>query len=237
MSFIFLIYGGPEWTLHDAVTRAAALMISAIVAFAVHNLIWPVDPLQQLRVTMAAALGHCANAVRALTQSQAAEKYSDIGDQTNALEDARRASATMLQDAQYMLGRQRPETESYLDLVRALEGVLAELQSLDAVIRRYPSNMLIKRYFQLADLACNELAYGFEAPGQLLRGTPSELRIPDPADFDAQFAGIVQRTAGEHRGHDAEQLRELDVVRNTLKDVTRSLSAVQGDVAAIVSPP
>jgi hypothetical protein len=141
----------------------------------------------------------------------------------------------MLQDAQYMLGRQRPEARGYLDLVRSLEDVFAELQTLDTVIRRYPSNALIKRYFDATAAACSELASGFEAPGQILRGTTCELRIPRLSDFDTHYEKLVNNAESEMVGRDLEQLRELDVIRITLKDITRSLSAVQDEVAAIVS--
>ncbi len=228
--YVFLIFEGPEWTLANAVTRAAALAISAAVAVVVQRLIWPVDPLVMFRGVVAKALADIALSWERLWRAGGVGGIGPTASGRDVSEDlvvSFSRCAEWLKDSQYLTGSAHVAARRYARILGSLEEVLAELNLLVRVLEGNAGNRLIEDARDQLKEPIDTVGRGFEALASYYR---------DPADAvglmeSRRRLAEVRDLANGHRDlietpTDAslEDRRDVSVLLHTVSDVAASLA-------------
>jgi len=232
--YVFLIFEGPEWTLSNAVTRVAALVVAAVVAVLVQRLIWPVDPLIMFRRATARALEALSVAwQRAWASGESGEVNSEVAapEFPQALIDSFCRPAVWLRDSRYLVGSGHVAARRYARVLGQLEELLAELNVVDRLLRSNEDGALRDRAKQQNHDTIIIIAATFQALASFYR---------DPRNIDQLTelrARLSDAQAGSGRSPDFEGLTSIEdrrtasVLFHTIADVAGSLaSAVDATV-------
>lgn len=138
--YALLIFEGPVWTLADAATRAAALVVAAVVATNVHLLLWPVDPLKTMRTFVSHVLADLTGMWddvrdRLAGPDAGAEAASPAVDAVVQTFDR---MVGLLADSRYVMGSRNPAAVSHLRLLTALQNVFVDVRSLARLVALNP---------------------------------------------------------------------------------------------------
>jgi len=222
MSYIFLFHAGPGESLDLAFTRAAALIVAALIALLVHRLLWPVDPARVFRNGLAERLIRFGKTSESLSAGDS--QWRGV---IRELTESRLAGAQLVNDAQYVLGNRSSLIPNYLEILSALESLIVEYQTYAIVRERYPDNPLFPRLLAESAPSIDQLSKGFASAGQALLGESDQvarIRIPDfPSTPSESEEGRVSD----------EVMREVDVLRSTLVGMANSLCRIQQAIDAL----
>jgi hypothetical protein len=235
--YVFVIFEGPEWTLSNAITRTAALVVAAVVSVLVQRSIWPVDPLIMFRKATARALEEIAASWRRLWEtgtSGAGGTRATAPEFPEALIQSFCRPAEWLKDSRYLVGSGHVAASRYAGILGYLEELLAELNVLDRLLRSSKDEALRQRANdQLRDTVVT-IAEAFEALaafyrdprniGELMALQTRLARLPDISSrrFDID---------GSSLGASVEDQRTASVLVHTIADLAASLaSAVDATV-------
>ncbi len=224
--YVFVIYEGPQWTLANATTRAAALVVAAAVAVLVQRSIWPVDPLIKFREATARALDDIAASWRHLWETGengAGETRAGAPEFPDALIQSFCRPAAWLKDSRYLVGSGHVAAKRYAPILGYLEELLAELNVLDRLLRSSGDGTLRKR-------AKRELADTIVTAARALEALASFYRDPrsvdELTDLQTRLVGlqdVLTHSFDVDGAQTVEDRRTASVVLHTIADVAGSL--------------
>lgn len=235
--YVFVIFEGPEWTLSNAITRTAALVVAAVVSVLVQRSIWPVDPLTMFRKTTARALETIAASWRRLWEiggtsegggRATAPKFPE------ALIQSFCQPAAWLKDSRYLVGSGHVAASRYARILGYLEEMLAEINLLDRLLRSSKDDALRERVNgHLSDTVVT-IAEAFEALAAFYRDPRNVDELRDLQTRLARLQDITSRRFdidGSSFGASVEDQRTASVLVHTIADLAASLaSAVDATV-------
>ncbi len=230
--YVFLIFEGPEWTLSNAITRASALAIAAVVAVVVQRLLWPVDPLVMFRTVTARALEDIAQSWRQLWQR---DPNGDVipraaaPDVPEALIRSFSQCAAWLKDSRYLVGSEYVAAKRYSRILGSLEEVLAEFHLLERLLQEMGDNSLIEGARHQLVEPIDTIARGIEALAFYYRhpAHADDLNELVPQLARVQDLTIRRRSiSGSVADAPLEDQRIASVLLHTTSDMARSLSSV-----------
>lgn len=226
--YVFLIFDGPEWTLSDALTRAAALAVSAVVALVVQGWIWPVDPLLMFKRATAQALDAIATSWRHLWVtggSGASGTAASAPEFPEALIRSFCQPAAWLRDSRYLVGSGHVAADRYARVLGYLEELLAELSLLDRLLRSSKDGALRERANVQLEDAIVTIAKALEALASFYRDPRS---VDQLVDLRAPLARLPSVLSGQVVFDDleaAEERRTASVLLHTIADLAGSLAS------------
>ncbi len=235
--YVFVIFEGPEWTLSNAITRTAALVVAAVVSVLVQRLIWPVDPLIMFRKATARALEEIAVSWRHLWEtggSGAGDARASAPEFPEALIQSFCEPAAWLKDSRYLVGSGHVAASRYARILGYLEEMLAEINLLDRLLRSSKDDTLRERVNDhLSDMVVT-IAEAFEALAACYRDPRTVDELRDLQTRLARLQDISSRRFdldGSSFGASVEDQRTASVLVHTIADLTASLaSAVDATV-------
>jgi uncharacterized membrane protein YccC len=229
--YVFLTYEGPLWTVENAMTRVAALMVAAVIAMVIQRILWPRDPLVIFRTVVAEMLDRIEETWERLREGE----QTTLAHPLVALKID--ASATLLSDSRYVIGTRHPIASTYLNLLHALQDLFARMQTLAELRRMADSDARVQQ--AMRDLApellivtraleriSGHLRSGHGGTGRrALDGLPEEL---------AQVRSAGERIRQECPPEIAPATRsQLLVLGTLLCEITDSLTAAVASAKAL----
>jgi len=230
--FVLLVFEGPEWTLENGVTRAAALVTSAAVALVVQRLVWPVDPLVMFRTEVAKALDEIgvawqqlwANAKCGTPDSNAAARVP-----TESLVLAFGQGAELLKDSRYVIGSGHHVAHAYMNILSSLEQIFSELQLLARLMQQSNLN-------PLRDGAITSLTEHIETVAQGLSTVSDcfchQAAVDQLLELQARLAALRDSatcwnvTENSQIAVSLEDQRQISLLFETTRETTKSLQSV-----------
>ena len=239
--YVFVIFEGPEWTLTNATTRVAALVVAALVAVLVQRSIWPVDPLLKFRQATARALDELAVSWRQVWQT-AGNGAVDVPTAAPQFPEALIQSfcqpAAWLKDSRYLFGSGHIAARRYAPILRYLEEMLAELNLLDRLLRSGKDDTLRERVNDHLGDTVVAIAEAFEALAAHYRNPHHVQELIDLQRRLARVQDISYRrfdVDDSASGASVEERRTVSVVVHTIADLVGSL-ALAVDATVELSP-
>jgi uncharacterized membrane protein YccC len=230
--YMFLIFEGPEWTVTNGITRTCALAISAAVAVVIQRAVWPVDPLVMFRTAAAEALSDIGRSWLQLWSSDGSggpEAGAGARERSDSLILAFSQGAESLKDSRYVVGSDHPVARTYMQLLRSLEEIFAEVQLLARLVRLSKDNPLLGDAVAGCGKEIDTIARGLATVSDYFRGRA------DPApmiDLRTRLAALAEDhdRATTFVGSDAaaslEDQREISLLMGTVGEIARSLGSV-----------
>jgi|GEM_PF-6721636 uncharacterized membrane protein YgaE (UPF0421/DUF939 family) len=239
--YVFFIFEGPEWTLTNGITRTCALAIAAVVAVVIQRVLWPVDPLALLRTVAVEALSDIGGAWRQLWASDhGAGPYAGAAFQarSDGLILTFDKSAELLKDSRYAVGSNHPLAGAYMQLLRSLEEIFAEVQLLARLIQQNKDNPLLDDAVAGYGEEIDTIAHGLATASDYVRDQTSAAPMIDVQTRLAAFDDDTDRPAAFGERDSAatlEDRRQMLRLVGTLREIARSLGSVV-DAALAFSP-
>jgi uncharacterized membrane protein YccC len=230
--YMFLIFEGPEWTFVNGVTRTAALAISAAVAVVVQRVVWPVDPLDLFRTAVVEALSDIERSWKPLWASDR-NGGPNVGlaakESTDGLILAFGQSAELLKDGRYVVGSDHPLAHLYVQLLRSLEEIFAEMQLLARLMQQSKANPL--RDDAIANLGkeIETIGRGFATASDFIGDRTDLAQMIDLQARLAAFKDGPLRAAPLAEPDTAASLedqRQISRLIETMGDIARSLESI-----------
>ena len=229
--YVFVIFEGPEWTLSNAITRVAALVVAAVVAVLVQTSIWPVDPLMKFRQATARALEDLAVSWRQVWQtgeSGAVDVPTAVPQFPEALIQSFCQPAAWLKDSRYLVGSGHIAAKRYAPMLGYLEEMLAELNLLDRLLRSIKDETLRGRVNDHLGDTVVTIAEAFEVLAAHYRNPRHARELVDLQTRLAHLQDISSRRLeidGSSLGASVEERRTVSVVVHTIADLAGSLAS------------
>jgi hypothetical protein len=238
MPFVFLIHSGPVVNLDSALQRFAALVIVSFIALIVLNLVWPVNPLNQLKGKLSDAIVKSGIILQKLLKLE--ERGEDkIKTMVVDLASVLPTSTNLLSDAQYMIRREELHSEEFLEVIDCLEILYLELETLNKSIYRDIDNKFIDNYLNYMSPYYLKIYHCFISVGEQLKAgmnfeTPlSEIQVimKEINNHRVRF-----RQSGIWKKFKTEDVERVALIVSSIDNILSALRSISLEINQINEP-
>jgi len=238
MPFVFLINNGPLVNLDSAFQRFAALVIVSFIALIVLNLVWPVNPFNQLKEKLSEAIVNSGIILQKLLKLKE-EGEDKIKAMVVDLASALPTSTNLLRDAQYVIRREELHSEEFLEVIDCLEVIYLELETLNKSIYSDIDNKFINNYLNYMSSYYLRIYQCFISVGEQLKAgisfdTPlNEIQaiMKEINDHRVRF-----RQSGVWKEFEAEDIERVALIVTSIDSILSTLRRISLEINQINEP-
>jgi len=239
--YMFFIFEGPEWTVTNGITRTCALAIAAAVAVVIQRVVWPVNPMVLFGSAVVEALSDIGEVWRQLwvrDRNGGPDAGVAARERTDSLILAFGESAELLKDSRYVVGSDHPLARTYMQLLRSMEEIFAEVQLLARLIELSKDNPLLDDAVAGYGEEIDTIGRGLATASDCFRGQADRAPMIDVRARLAAFGNDTDRKAtlvDTYSAASLEDRRQISMLTGTLRDIAVSLASAI-DAALDFSP-
>jgi uncharacterized membrane protein YccC len=225
LPLVMLTSNGPPLTLSIATARFVGVIVGGGIALLVLRLIWPVDPLDQLKKTLSTALQLCGSIFSTMLISQD-KKEDEVKAMIVSLASDLPTISSLLIDAKYAIRLQKLYGEELLAIIESIENIYIEFETLNRSVYGERRSELLKEFLSYMK-PCNERVVSvFNATAENL----TSLKTMSPEiNLEPLMEQIDDRRdkffkTGISQEYDSEEFERFTVVPVSIHSIISSLS-------------
>ena len=227
LPLVMLTSNGPPLTLSIAAERFVGVIVGGGIALLVLRLIWPVDPLDQLKEKLSTALQLCGSIYSAMLISED-KKEEEVTRMIVSLASDLPTVSSLLSDARYAIRFEKMRGEELLDIIESLENIYIEFETLNKSVYGERRSRLFNAFLSYMK-PCNERVV------TVFSGTAEHLKysktIAPEIDLESLMLQIDDRRnkffkSGISQEYDSEEFERFTVVPASIHSIISSLSQI-----------